>query len=67
MGRLAMETIGLGILQESGLKRVPKPPAMITAFISLSLLESKFELKVAKNQTTRKSTQYMLNIFLRLR
>ncbi|EKD59449.1 MAG: hypothetical protein ACD_55C00002G0001 [uncultured bacterium] len=33
MGRFISGTIGLGMLQVSGCMRVPKPPAIITAFI----------------------------------
>jgi hypothetical protein len=38
MGRLRRGIIGLGKLQVSGWMRVPKPPAMITAFIEKLLL-----------------------------
>jgi hypothetical protein len=33
IGALAMGNIGLGALEVSGRRRVPSPPAMITAFM----------------------------------
>ena len=37
MGRLAMGSIGLGWFEVSGRRRVPSPPAMITAFMGASI------------------------------
>ena len=37
IGRLARGSIGLGWLEVSGRRRVPSPPAMITAFTVSSL------------------------------
>src|SRR5690554_4495308 len=36
MGLFKMGTMGFGKLQVNGLRRVPSPPAMITAFIQFS-------------------------------
>jgi len=38
IGRFIMGTSGFGMFQVSGRSRVPKPPAMITAFIEMQIL-----------------------------
>ena len=62
MGLFAMGTIGLGILTVSGRRRVPKPPAMIIAFIRDDYINCQRVLKELMDRLSSVQKRYVLGV-----